>query len=1058
MNIRPYISTRISASAGSGKTYQLSLRFIALLVLGVPPERMIALTFTRKAAAEFADRIMFRLAKGAADENEAARLAGEVAETIRGDSDHPGLVPEGTWDGPLPDRGVFLSLLRSMVSNLGRLNMSTLDSFFARMAMALSLDLGLAAIEVLEDDRLADDRARVLQELYSHALLDEGEREAFLTGFKLATAGRENERLDTSLREFVEKYHDLYLQNPEREKWGNEQWIRQGAWWDGAPERWKIFTLLRHLVEERKGDLPAGFFNQLDKFVEFSLTRGTFKWPSIFSTEFVQDLRRGIGDFSYSRKEYHLDPVLVESLLAVCGAVVKDLVLSGAERMRGMYSLMNRFEMLYSARVRAAGRFMFSDVARLLLPEEYGGTSMNGELAEPMAGLQFRMDGWYDHWMLDEFQDTSLMQWRIVEPFLDEVVQDAGGGRSLFVVGDAKQSIYQWRGGSPKIFEGLATQSPWRDVLQEWSMDVSYRSSPVVLSFVNHVCDFKRTAPDASPGALDRWIFHPHRAEGTAEDLDGCVQVWEVEKTDRDDILPGKPEHRAVTALLKRVRPLERGLGCAILVGSNAHAAAMREWLTSEPGGGFAADVEADVSVGSDSSIGLVLTDFFRWLSHPGDRFAWNHCLQSPLRHWLSRGTEHTVWRTWKRLYECSGVSAVLTEWERLLDRELPGILTDFQRNRLGIWKSESAVFDARGGSLDDWLRMAETMKKREHTASRSIQIMTWHKAKGLEFDMVVLPTGPMKAFANKTHLEILREEDVSGDVRNMIFAPPSDTADKDETLAAMTRAWAEEQEYEGFCKLYVAMTRAKRALYLFLPPEPKTAAASCGVRTILRHACSSLDSEEDSLDGSALSNLATMGHALWYESFPIGENAELAGESLAYRLPSPVRRKSSLSPSVLEEGGIVLPERGAEDARRLGTLVHALFEKLEWFTGEFPQDGADPEAAAMVKSALESDEFRKWLIRPEGDVRLWRECPVAGMIEGNPVNGIADRVMLQGDRLTVLDFKTDEEDSPSVLETRHASQLRCYRDLLCRVFRVPEERAQCVILAVRSGRAVVFR
>ncbi len=1058
MSTFPCISTRISASAGSGKTYQLSLRFISLLVLGASPSRMIALTFTRKAAAEFADRIMFRLAKGAADDGEAARLAEEVAATIRGTEDHPGLVPDGAWEGPMPDRRVFLHLLRSMVANLSRLNMSTLDSFFARMAMALSLDLGLAAIEVVEDDRLADDRARVLQEMYSHSMLDEDEREAFLTGFKLATAGRENERLDTSLREFVEKYHDLYLQNPERDKWGNEGWFRRDAWWNAAPDRWAITDILSPLMNQQGGDLPDGFFTQLDKFVEFSMTGGAFKWEtSIFSTQFVKDLRRGIGDFTYYRKPYHLDPVWVEALQSVTGSVVKDAVLSCAERMRGMYSLMNRFEALYSARVRAAGRFMFSDVARLLLPEEYGGTAMNGALDETMAGLQFRMDGWYDHWMLDEFQDTSLMQWRIVEPFLDEVVQDVGGGRSLFVVGDAKQSIYQWRGGSPKIFEALAHQSPWCDVLREWSMDVSYRSSPIVLSFVNKVCDFKQTAPDASPDAVASWAFNPHRAEGAAAKLDGCVQVWEVDKADKDDTLPGKPEHRAITALLRRVRPLERGLGCAILVSSNAHASSMREWLASEDGGGFAADVEADVAVGSDSSVGLVLMDFFRWLNHPGDRFAWNHILQSPLGSWLSRDAEHIVWNRWRRLYECSGVSSVLIKWERMMDRESPGLLNAFQRNRLELWKEAAAGFDSRGGSLDDWLRTAETMKKREHTASRSIQIMTWHKAKGLEFDMVILPTGPMKAFGDKTHLEILRDEDASGDLRNMIFAPNAETVDKDDTLAEMAQAWREEQEYEGFCKLYVALTRAKKALYVFLPPVPKNSTAGCGVVSILRNTCSIVEScNDDVLDGAALVNRCSLGNGLWYEHAVLRTEEAACVALPEVLLPPPVHREASQAPSDLgsEEAAVSDNER----ARQLGTMVHAIFEGMEWYRGESLPEGVDPEARNLVESALESIDFREWLMPQSGDVRLWRECPVSGMVDGHLINGIADRVMLSGNKLTVLDFKTDSVDDPAVLQERHASQLRCYRDLLCRIFGVPKELSQCVILAVRLKKAIIFQ
>jgi len=82
----------IRASAGSGKTWQLANRYLALLALGVKPERIIALTFTRKAAGEFADRILSRLAEGAESENNAEKLRGELKMAILGDASMPPLV------------------------------------------------------------------------------------------------------------------------------------------------------------------------------------------------------------------------------------------------------------------------------------------------------------------------------------------------------------------------------------------------------------------------------------------------------------------------------------------------------------------------------------------------------------------------------------------------------------------------------------------------------------------------------------------------------------------------------------------------------------------------------------------------------------------------------------------------------------------------------------------------------------------------------------------------------------------------------------------------------
>jgi len=131
-------SLMIRASAGSGKTFQLSNRFLALLAAGADPSSVIALTFTRKAAGEFADRILSRLAEGALDAGRAAALANEIGLTLAG---NPATGMPGLSDGgkavPL-DLASFQRLLEGLVANLHRVALSTLDSFFVRMSRAIS--------------------------------------------------------------------------------------------------------------------------------------------------------------------------------------------------------------------------------------------------------------------------------------------------------------------------------------------------------------------------------------------------------------------------------------------------------------------------------------------------------------------------------------------------------------------------------------------------------------------------------------------------------------------------------------------------------------------------------------------------------------------------------------------------------------------------------------------------------------------------------------------------------------------------------------------------------
>jgi len=138
----------ILASAGAGKTYALTNRFVRLLAGGALPERIVALTFTRKAAGEFFDVILNKLAAAAADPAAAARLAAEIGEPGLGGAD-------------------FLRLLRAVTDAMPRLSLGTFDSFFARLVRTFPLELGLAGdFEILQEHGARLERRRVLRRLF----------------------------------------------------------------------------------------------------------------------------------------------------------------------------------------------------------------------------------------------------------------------------------------------------------------------------------------------------------------------------------------------------------------------------------------------------------------------------------------------------------------------------------------------------------------------------------------------------------------------------------------------------------------------------------------------------------------------------------------------------------------------------------------------------------------------------------------------------------------------------------------------------------------------------
>ena len=111
--------------------------------------------------------------------------------------------------------------------------------------------------------------------------------------------------------------------------------------------------------------------------------------------------------------------------------------------LRGYIGLLEKVVNSYNQKVMEKGGITFSDLPILL--------SNSGDELERL-NRNYRLDRKYEHWMLDEFQDTSPSQWQVIEPLLEEVLYDSEDSRMFFCVGDQKQAIYGWRGGFPIIW------------------------------------------------------------------------------------------------------------------------------------------------------------------------------------------------------------------------------------------------------------------------------------------------------------------------------------------------------------------------------------------------------------------------------------------------------------------------------------------------------------------------------------------------------------------------------------------------------------------------------
>ncbi len=200
----------ILASAGSGKTFQLGNRVIGLVARGAAPERIVALTFTRKAAGEFADSVLTKLADAASAETTAAELRQDLA------------LPEAD----------FQDALERVVRALPRFTLGTMDGFFSKVIRAFQYELGLTGgkFDLLEGPRAAALADELLAGILGDALARE-QGEEFFHAFRRATIGREDQGVLKALRAFVTRWQGRYREARKLE-WGPAAMV------DVGPEEW----------------------------------------------------------------------------------------------------------------------------------------------------------------------------------------------------------------------------------------------------------------------------------------------------------------------------------------------------------------------------------------------------------------------------------------------------------------------------------------------------------------------------------------------------------------------------------------------------------------------------------------------------------------------------------------------------------------------------------------------------------------------------------------------------------------------------------------------------
>jgi ATP-dependent exoDNAse (exonuclease V) beta subunit len=400
-----------------------------------------------------------------------------------------------------------------------------------------------------------------------------------------------------------------------------------------------------------------------------------------------------------------------------------------------------------------------------------------------------------------------------------------------------------------------------------------------------------------------------------------------------------------------------------------------------------------------------------------------------------------------KRVLE-AGMAGLLSELVAGLRER--GALNPFLEQRLaGILRAALDYDESGGRELDEWVARLESLKQREYSAEGALQVMTVHKAKGLEFDMVVLPDLAGGAFDDPSKAGILEFKDAQGRIEGVLLAPGRKLLEADAALGRRFEAWSAEQCYERFCNLYVGLTRAKHASYVLLPKAPANPSSERRFDLWIRSVAGDAGGEV-TWKGKSRVTLHEAGDAAWHDKVG-GRGLAEGAEKVSITLGTAVARLERTTPSGAKKDspGIVASPTGMA----FGSALHAAFEAVGWVDEVLPVLPTD-DAGRLVGELLGVSEIRSRFERGGRTVDLFREQAVEAILGGKWLSGIVDRLHVIRDgtgrveRVEVIDFKTDAVATAEQLVERHAGQMEAYREVMAKAFGgVP---VRCLLLSTK--------
>jgi ATP-dependent helicase/nuclease subunit A len=1080
----PAVSVWVAANAGSGKTHVLAQRVIRLLLQGTDPSRILCITFTKAAAANMANRVFNELRQWTAlDDAALDRAIRQISKA-----------------GPSAAlRARARRLFALALETPGGLKVQTIHAFCTHLLHLFPIEANVAA------------RFEVLDETAETQLLDK-----LTLGVLLEAAAKPDGALGRALAAAIVAAADITFRDMVREAIGERDaisgWIDAAGGLEGA-----IAQLSKALgVDPTDGDEAVK-----SEFFSASLIPAS-EWPAVAAAlDGGSSTDKGQGALFQSLARLNEADRLTAFLEIFCTKELKPrarvatnairaadpkLFRRLTEEQKRVCALVDRRRAIF-ARDRTAALVTIASavIARYRAEKDRRGLLDYDDLIDKAKALldnvssawvHYKLDRGIDHVLIDEAQDTSPKQWAIVHALVKEFFAGEGARRELrtiYAVGDEKQSIFSFQGAAPRAFDAmyrefLALSTAAERDLRYLRFGHSFRSGPNVLAAVDTVFAQRDVYVSVT---TDEAGVPPHVALPDA--APGLVEIWGTERPDEreeidawqapfDESSETSPPVKLARRIARHVRLWRRRPG-DVLVLVRRRGALFESIIRALKNEGIAV-AGADRLVLTEHIAVMDLMALADAVLLPDDDLALATVLKSPLfgldddalfkLAWDRKGSLRASLRAQQpalaaRIDEIAAAARAQTPFAfyagllgagrarkailRRLGHEAADALDEFLNLALDYERSETPSLQG----FIAWLRAAKSEVKRDMEIARDeVRVMTVHGAKGLEAPVVILAdtTTPPHGWHPPRLLALPDADAAPGTAAALVWAGAK-SADVG-PMGAARQAALDEARHEYRRLLYVAMTRASEKLIVCGADGINQRPDGCWydlVRKALEPECKS----EPADDGD--------GNVLRYRK----EQDATASSSAESTVPAPaepllpdwLRHAVAAAPSCAETikpsgfGGdselaaAIRPTAERKHALLRGTVVHRLLQSLP----EVPIDRrAEAARRYLVRqrelAEAERDEIARQVLALLDDARFAplfapgsrAEVSIAGRLGDRPLSGQVDRLAVTPEAVLIADFKSNRPAPQSLGEAQrrhpgYVSQLALYRAVLMRLY-----------------------